>query len=141
MRKIKDLTEDELEQLRRIVRTTSNKVLKKRCQCIMYSFHGMKVQDLMDVFDVNRRTVYNWLNRWEEDGVKGLQDKPGRGLKPKLNPQNALHVEQVRKALQTHPRQPGQALQIINSELKTPVSRDTLRRFVKKISHTGINTR
>lgn len=31
-------------------------------------------------------TVYAWLDRYEEDGLKGLQDKKGRGRKPAFSP-------------------------------------------------------
>jgi len=135
MRNIKHLTTEQIEQLRRVVRQSEHVAYRKRCQCILYSFHGMSVSELMEVFDVDRRSIYNWLNRWEKGGLKALQDKPGRGVKPKLNPANAFHVEQVRRAFMDYPTQPQQALQHVNRHLAVPVSQDTLRRFYKKISH------
>ncbi len=35
----------------------------------------------MGIFKISYKTVYNWLNRWESDGVVGLYNKPGRGRK------------------------------------------------------------
>lgn len=32
------------------------------------------------------KTVYEWLNRYERDGVAGLELKPGRGRKPAFSP-------------------------------------------------------
>ena len=86
------------------------------------------------MFTVDRRSIYNWLNRWEEGGIQELQDKPGRGLKPKLNPADQQHVEQVKQAITTFPKKPRQALQQLNHQLPKPISQDTLRRFVKKMS-------
>ncbi|WP_234736960.1 helix-turn-helix domain-containing protein [Tellurirhabdus bombi] len=134
MRNIQNLAAEEVEQLRKAIRETANAAFKKRCQCVLYSYHGLSVSELMEVFEVDRRSIYNWLNRWEKGRMMGLEDKPGRGLKPKLNPENAYHVEQVMKAMNYYPRQPQQAVNHINKYLSIPVSQDTLRRFVKKIS-------
>ncbi|GAB3317455.1 hypothetical protein GCM10027299_08780 [Larkinella ripae] len=134
MRNVKNLTAQQVEQLRQTIRESQNNVLKKRCQCVLYSYYGLTVSELMDMFAVDRRSIYNWMNRWQEDGVQGLQDKPGRGLKPKLNPEDKQHVEKVMKAMMTYPKEPRQVLQQINHQLPKPISQDTLRRFVKKIS-------
>ncbi len=134
MRNVKNLTGQQVEQLRQTIRESQNNVLKKRCQCVLYSYYGLTVSELMDMFAVDRRSIYNWMNRWSEDGVQGLMDKPGRGLKPKLNPDDQQHVEKVIQAMMTFPKEPRQALQQINHQLPKPVSQDTLRRFVKKIS-------
>jgi transposase len=134
MRNVKNLTTQEVEQLRQAIRESQNNVLKKRCQCVLYSYYGLTVSELMDMFAVDRRSIYNWMNRWAKGGIQALQDKPGRGLKPKLNPANSQHVEKVMQAINTFPKEPRQALQHINHQLPTPVSQDTLRRFVKKIS-------
>ncbi|WP_170299139.1 helix-turn-helix domain-containing protein [Larkinella terrae] len=134
MRNVKNLSGQEVEQLRQTIRESQSNVLKKRCQCVLYSYYGLTVSELMDMFAVDRRSIYNWMNRWQEDGVQGLQDKPGRGLKPKLNPDDQQHVEKVIQAMMSFPKEPRQALQQINHQLPKPVSQDTLRRFVKKIS-------
>ncbi|GAB3264782.1 hypothetical protein GCM10027347_32090 [Larkinella harenae] len=134
MRNVKNLTVQQVELLRQTIRESQSSVLKKRCQCVLYSYYGLTVSELMEMFAVDRRSIYNWMNRWQEDGVQGLQDKPGRGLKPKLNPENKQHVEKVMKAMMTYPKEPRQALKQINHQLPQPISQDTLRRFVKKIS-------
>jgi transposase len=136
MRNVKNLSAQEVEQLRTTIRDSHNNVLKKRCQCILYSYYGLTVSELMDMFDVDRRSIYNWMNRWAKGGLEALQDKPGRGLKPKLNPANQQHVEKVLQAMTSFPREPRQALQLLNHQLAKPISQDTLRRFVKKISRT-----
>jgi DNA-binding PadR family transcriptional regulator len=32
------------------------------------------------------KSIYNWLNRYEVEGVAGLEVKPGRGRKPAFSP-------------------------------------------------------
>ncbi len=39
----------------------------------------------MEIFSVSCKTIYNWLNRWESEGMVGLYNKHGRGCKPKFN--------------------------------------------------------
>ncbi|WP_128548340.1 helix-turn-helix domain-containing protein [Larkinella soli] len=134
MRNIKNLTVQEVDLLRQTIRESQNNVLKKRCQCVLYSYYGLTVSELMEMFSVDRRSIYNWMNRWQKGGLQGLQDKPGRGLKPKLNPADKQHVEKVMQALMSFPKEPRQVLQQINHQLPKPISQDTLRRFVKKIS-------
>lgn len=34
---------------------------------------------------MKRKTIYNWLTRWEDQKLKRLYNQPGRGRKPKLN--------------------------------------------------------
>ncbi|WP_266363410.1 helix-turn-helix domain-containing protein [Tellurirhabdus rosea] len=136
MRKIKSLTNEQVDLLRKAIRENSSNAFRKRCQCILYSFHGLTVTELMEVFEVDRRSIYNWLNRWEKGGLDALSDRPGRGLKPKLNPANDYHVQEVLKAMQVYARQPQQVLNHVNTHLPVSVSQDTLRRFVKKLSTT-----
>ncbi|WP_333112285.1 helix-turn-helix domain-containing protein, partial [Microcoleus sp. SVA1_B6] len=35
----------------------------------------------MNIFRISYKTLYNWFNRWESEGMIGLYNKPGRGAK------------------------------------------------------------
>lgn len=35
-------------------------------------------------------TLYKWLNRWQAEGVEGLQIRPGRGRKAAFSPSERL---------------------------------------------------
>ncbi|GAB3266620.1 hypothetical protein GCM10027347_34750 [Larkinella harenae] len=97
----------------------------------------MNVNELMDLFEVDRRSIYNWMDRWEKGGIKALSDKPGRGIKPKLSLASKEQVEQVRQAFLLYPDNLYQMLNHVNTFLSQPISHDTLRRFVKKLQITG----
>jgi transposase len=47
----------------------------------------------MKIFKVSYKTMYNWLNRWEYEGMLGLYNKPGRGRKKHLILHNQLKLE------------------------------------------------
>jgi transposase len=133
MRTIKSLSFEEMKELRHVINTSENVVLRRRCQCILYSFQGMQVNELTDMFKVDRRSIYNWMNRWHEGGIEALLDRPGRGLKPKLSLNSREQVDQVKQALSMYPDNNYQILEYVNTHIPRPISRDTLRRFVKKL--------
>ena len=138
MKNIKALTPDEMKQLRQLISTTDNVILRRRCQCILYSFQGMQVNELVSMFNVDRRSIYNWMNRWNQGGFEALIDKPGRGLKPKLSLASQDHVEEVKQAFQLYHGNYNRVLEYVNDRISQPVSQDTLRRFVKKITVSGV---
>jgi len=39
----------------------------------------------MKIFQVSNKTIYNWFDKWESDGMSGLYNKKGGGSKPKFN--------------------------------------------------------
>ncbi|MBC6474105.1 MAG: helix-turn-helix domain-containing protein [Hormoscilla sp. GM102CHS1] len=40
-----------------------------------------KIKELMEIFDVSYRTIYNWIKNWDSVGMVGLYNKSGRGRK------------------------------------------------------------
>ena len=46
--------------------------------------NGIPKSTVADAFGVSRLTIYRWLNRYEEDGTKGLERKVGSGRPRKL---------------------------------------------------------
>ena len=38
-------------------------------------------------------TVYTWLRRYREQGIRGLSNKPGRGRKPAFSPKSPEEAE------------------------------------------------
>ena len=49
------------------------------------SYEGYKINDLAKIFSVNRKTIMDWLNDWDDFSLVGLYEQKGRGRKPKLN--------------------------------------------------------
>jgi transposase len=50
---------------------------------------GKSFTDAAAMVRVERRTLMNWVNNFRKDGIEGLQDKPGRGAKPYLSPEES----------------------------------------------------
>ncbi len=56
-----------------------------RCRAMMLSHKGYTINDLADIFDVDRDTITNWFDRYEAQGISGLKDLPRSGRTPKLD--------------------------------------------------------
>lgn len=70
-------------------------VMEKRVKLVSrYQDGDCTIQELADEFEVSRKTVYKWLDRFDREGPKGLED---RSRAPHSHP-NAV-AEEVERAL------------------------------------------
>ena len=83
MRYIKLKTEN-IELLELLVKTSTNNTIRKHSQCLLLSHQRMTITDLSMIFDIHRKTVEQWFNSWESDGVNSLSIASGRGVKTRL---------------------------------------------------------
>ncbi|WP_019672524.1 helix-turn-helix domain-containing protein, partial [Psychrobacter lutiphocae] len=52
---------------------------RKRCHIILLKSDGRIAKDIAQITDTNIQSVYNWLNRYDAEGIQGLQTKAGQG--------------------------------------------------------------
>jgi transposase len=72
----------ELEELRK---GSSKAKVGARAHAITLSSEGFTIEELMEIFKVERDTISRWLNNWEQYGLEGLPDKARSGRIPTLN--------------------------------------------------------
>jgi len=53
--------------------------LLRRARIILLVADGMPITDIAATVGISRRFVYKWVQRFREEGLEGLADKPGRG--------------------------------------------------------------
>ena len=94
------LTEPELTTLQEGHKNGTQFQFRNRCQCLLLSNQGKTVSQLAQFFEVSKITIYSWFDGWEENGIVGLMNKPGRGRKPLLSLQNPRHVKSVKQAVE-----------------------------------------
>jgi len=85
----------------------------------------------MNIFQVSYKTIYNWFNRWELEGMLGLYNKPGRGCKPTFNPDQK---NRIREWARQQPKQLKQVAQKIKEEWGIIISTKTIKRILKTLS-------
>ncbi len=80
------LTSSEKEALERVRDTHPAPHIRERAAAILKVAAGMSGSEVAKYGLLQERkvdTVYDWLDRWELEGLSGLQVKEGRGRKPK----------------------------------------------------------
>ena len=128
MRFIAALPWETISLLRRIYRESRRHRVRARAHCILLSAQGYTTTQLMEIFQVDRVTIYTWFNAWECRGVAGLYDRKGKGRKPKLN---AKQKEQIKAWAEAFPKNLGKICALSQEVFGISVSRDTVKRVLK----------
>jgi transposase len=117
--------------LERIYRQSRHHQVRQRAHCLILASQGAKIEELMNIFSVSYKTIYNWFNRWESEGMVGLYNKPGRGCKPTFNSEQK---ERIREWVRQQPKQLKQVVQKIKEEWGITISTKTIKRILKTLS-------
>jgi transposase len=80
---LRDLTADERAELERLARSRTEEArLVQRAQIILGLAGGDRPSHVAARLGVGRMAVYDWLRRFNADGVTGLTDRPRSGRPP-----------------------------------------------------------
>ena len=134
MRFIHDLSPETQHLLRRCYKESKHHRVRQRAQCILLSFDGRTTTDLMDIFDVDRLTIYHWFDAWEAYHFAGLYDHKGRGRRPKLTIEEQTKAQQY---IEQYPQDMKKAVHLLEQETSKRVSTKTLKRLLKKTVMSG----
>lgn len=121
------LKTEEIEALEQMSKNSSNNTIRKRSQCLLLSHQKRTIIDLSSIFDVNRRTIERWFEKWESEGIKSLPITTGRGVKTRLK---GLE-EVISKLLETHSRNLKNVLLHLEEEHNIRICKKTLQNFLK----------
>jgi transposase len=83
VRFIRSLLEAEKKSLRELYRQTHNADVRTRCQMILLSAQEHPISEIADLTLFNEDSVRYWLDRYESQGLSGLEDRPRSGRPPK----------------------------------------------------------
>jgi len=129
---VNKLGAEQREELRQLMKT-GNEQVRRRAHAVLLNARGYSVDQIADIYEVDRDTVSHWLERWADEGSAGLQDQAGRGRKPTLNDKEQ---KQALKIVEKDPRSAKRSLAQIAAKTGKKISRDTLRRILKKGNKT-----
>ncbi|MEH1770960.1 helix-turn-helix domain-containing protein [Nostoc sp.] len=71
--------------------------VKDRAEVIRLNAHGWYVEKIADHFNWTSQTVREVLHKWQELGIQGLWELPGRGGKPKWTEVDIVFLEECLK--------------------------------------------
>ena len=59
--------------------TTISAGVARRARMLLLLADGMTLTDIAATVGLSRRFIYKWVQRFAQEGLEGLADKPGRG--------------------------------------------------------------
>jgi len=74
----RDINPLSLKLLNRIYRESRHHEVRQRAHFLILVSQNVKKENMMKIFKFSYKTMYNWLNRWEYEGMLGLYNKPGK---------------------------------------------------------------
>lgn len=123
-----ELSKEQVEELRELMKT-ANEPVRRRAHAVLLSSRRYSVDQIADIYEVDRDTVSRWLENWESDGTNGLHDGEGRGRKPSLNEKEQ---QQAIKLVERDPRSSKRSLSKLEEKTGKKISHSTLKRILKK---------
>jgi len=88
----------------------------------------------MDIFDVDRLTIYHWFDAWEAHHFVGLYDHKRCGRPPKLTIEEQTQAQQY---IEQYPQAMKKVVHLLEQETSKRVSTKTLKRLLKKTVMSG----
>ncbi len=85
MKFISVLAEADQKALEEMHREGKTHRQRQRAQAVLLSSRGFTLEQLADIFSVDRDTVSGWLDAWQEKGLSGLADAPKPGRRRKID--------------------------------------------------------
>ena len=126
---LRDINPLSLKLLNRIYRKSRHHQVRQRAHFLILVSQNVKNENPIKIFKFSYKTMYNWLNRWENEGMLGLYNKLGRGRKKTFN---SAQSAQIRDWVKLQPRQLKQVVQKIKEEWCINISTETIKRIIKK---------
>lgn len=80
---VRSLSNTEQKALRDLYRQTQEADVRTRCQMILLSSQEYGVSEIAKLTLFNEDSVRYWLDRYESEGLAGLEDRPRSGRRPK----------------------------------------------------------
>lgn len=131
MKFITTLSNDEIDSLESICKTSPIFRIRQRAHAILLSYKKFPMKSLAEIFDVDRDTVSAWLKSWELEGLEGLSDKPRSGRPSILTEEDRQKLEEL---IIAQPNQTKMVHAKLSEEINKSFSCDTLKRALKKNS-------
>ncbi len=129
MKFIKSLTEAEKITLLDASRYAPWARFRQRAHAVYLSGKRYRLEQLADIFDVDRDTVSIWLQAWENQGLLGLRDHPHPGRPSKVSAEDRILLKQL---IEESPHQLREVIDKYKKCTERSLTKGTLIRWLKK---------
>lgn len=107
MRFIENVSQETLSMLQRIDKQSTHHRVRQRAHCMLLSFQHRTTTELVNIFQVDRMTMYHWFDAWESRRLAGLYDQAKQGRPPKCTLAHKAQIRQWAKAFPKDLKQIG----------------------------------
>ncbi|MBC6472601.1 MAG: helix-turn-helix domain containing protein, partial [Hormoscilla sp. GM102CHS1] len=129
MREINELS---AKLLLRIYHQSRHHQVLQRAHCLLLlNQEHKKIKELMEIFDVIYRTIYNWIKNCDSVGMVGLYNKWGRGRKQTFSLEQK---EKIKAWTEEEPRQLKKVVTKIKDSWGIETSVKTVQRILKTMN-------
>ena len=94
----------ELTELQQVIRNHSKPRVRVRAIIIRMSHEGCTAPAIAKMLGISRQTVLHQIQRYEQQGIIGIEDKPRCGAPAKAN---AEYIAKLKQAVASDPRELG----------------------------------
>src|SRR2546425_2434400 len=98
---VNPLTSTQRDQLGEIMKSSAPQRKRMRAHAILLSERRYSIDQIVDIYQVDRDRVSQWLDLWGGEQFDGLDDEPPSGRAPKLDEQEQKQA--VQNGLQKPP--------------------------------------
>lgn len=125
---VKELSAEQRNKLQEIYKADPSWRTRQRAQAILLSERRYSIDQIADIYQIDRDRVSQWLDWWEQYQFDGLDDDPRSGRPPTLNQEEKKEAVEI---VRQEPRSIKQGLKSIADEIGKIISGDTLRKILK----------
>jgi transposase len=122
------LNQESIKLLWRIYRQSQKYQVRQRAHCMILIEEGYSIEELIKIFAVSKKTIYNWKNNWLNRGLVGLYNRQGTGRKEIFS---SSQKEQIKQWAKLHNKNLKQVIEKVKKEWSIEVSKDTIKRVLK----------
>ena len=126
MRFIENVSQETISMLQRIYKQSKHHRARQRAHCILLSFQRHTTTELVEIFRVDRITIYHWFDAWESRRLAGLYDHAKQGRPPKCTSEQKSQIRQWAKAC---PKNLNQMSVFVAEHFDQRLSKQTLKRI------------
>ena len=126
-----EIKKDILEKLKEL-KDSECKKERVHSHALLLLNSGRDIKEVAEIFDVTERSIYNWIKKFNNDGISSVSRKAGAGRKAILNETSDKKV--IEEQINLYPHQPRKAYAMTIEKLSIQMSYKTFKRFLKKYS-------
>ena len=132
MKYVAPLRDDEIQTLHDMHRYHPSRRARMRAHSLLLSHRGGSIPHIAQFYQVDRRSVSTWIDRWHTMGLVGLYDQPSSGRPPLLND---AEQHKVYDYLQQYPKDLNNTADIFERKGLTTKATNWLNVVVESHSH------